>query len=104
MGLRTNRFIFRPTFAGLELQAADKADGRGCGRECNHAPCQELLAESADVNAAQVDGMMVLHWAVYNDDARRRAGLRRDCALNVNATIRTASLRCPLLTNGTRPW
>ena len=31
---------------------------------------RELLAGGADINAAQVDGMTALHWAVYHDDAR----------------------------------
>jgi uncharacterized protein len=30
----------------------------------------KLLANRADVNATQVDGMTALHWAVYHDDAK----------------------------------
>jgi ankyrin repeat protein len=39
--------------------AAEKKDG---------AKVAALLKKGADVNAAQVDGMTALHWAVYHDD------------------------------------
>ena len=34
----------------------------------NKALVRTLLDARADVNAAQVDGMTALHWAVYRDD------------------------------------
>ncbi len=46
-----------------------------------------LLQESADVNAAQVDGMTALHWAVYHDDADM-AGLLVRSGADVNAENR----------------
>ena len=42
---------------------ADAAEAR------NRALIRTLLDAGADVNAAQVDGMTALHWAVYNDEA-----------------------------------
>ena len=53
----------------------------------NRALVRSLLGASADVNAAQVDGMTALHWAVYNDDAET-AGLLVRSRANVNATNR----------------
>jgi ankyrin repeat protein len=60
---------------------ADAAEQR------DRALVRELLAKGADVNAAQVDGMTALHWAVYNDDAETAALLVRSRA-NVNAANR----------------
>ena len=58
------------------------------------------LDAGADVNAAQVDGMTALHWAVYRDDAET-AGLLVRAGANVNAANRYGvpplSLAC---TNG----
>ncbi len=48
------------THAPTLADAAEMQDG---------ALVHGLLQESADVNAAQVDGMTALHWAVYHDDA-----------------------------------
>jgi ankyrin repeat protein len=66
----------------------------------DRALIRTLLSAGADVNAAQVDGMTALHWAVYNDDADTAALLVRSRA-NVNATNRYGvsplSLAC---TNG----
>ena len=36
-----------------------------------------LLKQGVEVNAAQVDGMTALHWAVYHDDLRTTALLLR---------------------------
>jgi ankyrin repeat protein len=59
-----------------------------------------LLDARADVNAAQVDGMTALHWAVYRDDLET-AGLLVRAGANVNAVNRYGvpplSLAC---TNG----
>ena len=68
-------------------QAADKATLADAAEQRNRALIRELLATGADVNAAQVDGMTALHWAVYNDDAET-AGLLVRSRANVNATNR----------------
>jgi ankyrin repeat protein len=68
-------------------QAADKATLADAAEQRNRAAIRELLATGADVNAAQVDGMTALHWAVYNDDAEM-AGLLVKSRANVNATNR----------------
>ena len=60
---------------------ADAAEQR------NRALVRTLLGGGADVNAAQVDGMTALHWAVYNDDAEM-AGLLVRSRASVNATNR----------------
>lgn len=72
--------------AGI-AQAADKATLADAAEQRNRAAIRELLATGADVNAAQVDGMTALHWAVYNDDAET-AGLLVRSRANVNATNR----------------
>jgi ankyrin repeat protein len=69
------------------VQAADKATIADAAEQRNRAAIRELLATGADVNAAQVDGMTALHWAVYNDDAET-AGLLVKSRANVNATNR----------------
>jgi ankyrin repeat protein len=72
--------------AGI-AQAADKATLADAAEQRNPALIRQLLATGADVNAAQVDGMTALHWAVYNDDAETARLLVRSRA-NVNATNR----------------
>jgi len=67
--------------------AADKAPLADAAEHRNGGLVRELLAKSADVNAAQVDGMTALHWAVNNDDAEL-AGLLVRSRANVNATNR----------------
>jgi uncharacterized protein len=68
-------------------QAADKATLADAAEHRDGALIAKLLAAGADVNAAQVDGMTALHWAVYNDDAET-AGLLVRSRANVNATNR----------------
>ena len=63
-----------PTLA----DAAEMRDG---------ARIRGLLHEGADVNAAQVDGMTALHWAVYYDD-EDMAGMLVRSGANVNAQNR----------------
>jgi ankyrin repeat protein len=72
--------------AGI-AQAADKATLADAAEHRNRTLVRELLATGADVNAAQVDGMTALHWAVYNDDVET-AGLLVRSRANVNATNR----------------
>ncbi len=65
---------YAPTLA----DAAEMRDG---------ALIRGLLQDGADVNAAQVDGMTALHWAVYHDDADM-AGLLMRSGADVNAENR----------------
>ena len=51
------------------------------------ARVRALIAEGADVNEAQVDGMTALHWAAYYDDTAT-AQLLIDAGADVNATNR----------------
>ena len=48
--------------AAEETPVADAAESRDA------AVIETLLKTGADVNAAQVDGMTALHWAVYHDE------------------------------------
>jgi ankyrin repeat protein len=80
--------------------AAEKPTLADAAEQRNRALIRTLLDAGADVNAAQVDGMTALHWAVYNDDAET-AGLLVRSGANVNAWNRYGvpplSLAC---TNG----
>jgi ankyrin repeat protein len=71
--------------------AAEKTD---------RARVRALLAQRADVNAAQADGMTALHWAIYHDD-REMAGQLLGAGASVKAANRYGvtplSLAC---TNG----
>ena len=67
--------------------AADNPAVADAAEQRNRALVRTLLGGGADVNAAQVDGMTALHWAVYNDDAEMAGALVRSRA-NVNATNR----------------
>ena len=70
-----------PVSAQAQAPLADAAELR------DGALIHGLLQESADVNAAQVDGMTALHWAVYHDDADM-AGLLVRSGADVNAENR----------------
>jgi ankyrin repeat protein len=67
--------------------AAEKATLADAAEQRNKTLIRTLLNAGADVNAAQVDGMTALHWAVYNDDADTAALLVKAGA-NVNAANR----------------
>jgi ankyrin repeat protein len=56
-------------FAGRSSAAAADAPVADAAETADWARLRSLLAEHADVNAAQVDGMTALHWAAYHDDA-----------------------------------
>src|SRR3989441_13019024 len=64
--------------------AADKSPVADAAEQRNRALVRTLLSAGADVNAAQVDGMTALHWAVYNDDTDT-AGLLVRSGADVNA-------------------
>ena len=49
--------------------AADEPVLADAAEQGHAALIRTLLHDGADVNAAQVDGMTALHWAVYHDDA-----------------------------------
>ncbi len=55
--------------SGTGAAVADAAEQR------DWSVVKALLAQDADVNAAQVDGMTALHWASYHDDAEAVPGL-----------------------------
>ncbi|HEY1304316.1 MAG TPA: ankyrin repeat domain-containing protein [Vicinamibacterales bacterium] len=81
-------------------RAADEPTLADAAEQRDRALIGKLLAAGVDVNAAQVDGMTALHWAVYNDDAET-AGLLVRSHADVNLTNRYGvpplSLAC---TNG----
>jgi len=80
--------------------AAEKPALADAAEQGNKALIRTLLDARADVNAAQVDGMTALHWAVYRDEVET-AGLLVRSGANVNAVNRYGvpplSLAC---TNG----
>lgn len=51
------------------LSAAEEALLARAAQQKDFAAVAALVEEGADVDAAQVDGMTALHWAVYHDDA-----------------------------------
>jgi uncharacterized protein len=57
--------------SGLRAPVADAAERR------DRAQLRTLLAQHADVNAPQADGMTAMHWAAYNDDPEVAALLVR---------------------------
>ena len=65
--------------------AADNPTLADAAEKRNTPLVRKLLAARADVNAAQIDGMTALHWAVYNDDAEM-AGLLVKSGAKINAT------------------
>src|SRR5262245_42881741 len=67
--------------------AADNPTLANAAEQRDGALVRKLIAAGADVNAAQVDGMTALHWAVYNDDPET-AGLLVRSRANVNTTNR----------------
>src|SRR3989442_1427741 len=72
--------------AGTNLSAArsDVADAAMAG---DTAAVRTLLAQHAEVNAAQADGATALHWAAYRQDLETASLLIRAGA-NVNAANR----------------
>ena len=70
-----------PAVAAEDSELADAAEqGKG-------ALVRTLLEAGADVDAAQVDGMTALHWAVYHDD-EETAGLLVRSGADVNVANR----------------
>ena len=70
-----------PAVAANRAALADAAEQRDTNR------VRKLLATSADVNAAQVDGTTALHWAAYHEDVEI-AGLLIRAGANANAINR----------------
>ncbi len=64
---------------------ADAVETLGAGERTERV--RALIAEGADVNDAQVDGMTGLHWAAYHDDTAT-ARLLIDAGADVDATNR----------------
>ncbi|HEV7282955.1 MAG TPA: ankyrin repeat domain-containing protein [Pirellulaceae bacterium] len=56
-------------FASGRLAQADEPSVADAAQRQELQPVDDLLAGRADVNAAQVDGMTALHWAVWHDDS-----------------------------------
>jgi len=79
-------FLLMFALAGT-ARAAGNATLADAAEHRDRALLGKLLAAGVDVNAAQVDGMTALHWAVYNDDGEM-AGLLVRSRANVNATNR----------------
>ena len=74
--------------AGVAVSAHAQAPALADAAEMRDgALIRGLLQEGADVDAAQVDGMTALHWAVYHDDADM-AGLLVRSGADVNAENR----------------
>ena len=81
--------------------AAEKAALADAAEQRNAALLRKLLDAGADVNAAQVDGMTALHWAVYHDDAADGTTCWCGRAPTSTPRIATACLHCPWpCTNG----
>src|SRR3954465_1034489 len=57
------------TLAGFSFGAAARSDIADAMMNGNKAEVARLLAQKADVNAAQVAGTTALHWAVFNNDS-----------------------------------
>src|SRR5262249_19088677 len=70
-----------PAMAQSGAPLADAAEKK------DRAKIDALLKKGADVNAAQIDGMTALHWAVYHDDLQA-ATLLLKAGANVKAANR----------------
>jgi len=57
-------------FAARSLAEEPAATLADAAQRQNRQAAGDLLDQHVDVNAAQIDGMTALHWAVYHDDAR----------------------------------
>src|SRR4030095_6066104 len=69
------------------LAAAGKSPLADAAERMDRAAVRSLLKQTADVNAAQVDGMTALHWAAYQDDTET-GKLLLDAGANVKAENR----------------
>jgi ankyrin repeat protein len=88
------------TFAALSLAQADEPSVADAAERQDLPPIDEALAARADVNAAQVDGMTALHWAVWHEDPTLVRKLLRAGAKPTSANrygVTPLSLAC---TNG----
>jgi ankyrin repeat protein len=79
-------FVFAALLVNSVL-AASKSPLADAIEKSNRSAIRTLLKQHADVNAAQADGMMALHWAAYLDDLET-AKLLVDAKANVATTNR----------------
>ncbi len=73
------------------LLAASDSRISDAAKNSDIARVKALLAQKADVNGAQGDGMTALHWAAFRDDAEMTQMLLKAGA-NVKATTRIGSI------------
>jgi uncharacterized protein len=78
--------VFLSFIAGIGLGAGPSEIATAAERG-DRAAVRELIAQKADVNAAQPDGATALHWAVYRNDTEMIDGLL-DAGAKVNVTNR----------------
>jgi ankyrin repeat protein len=73
--------------SAIGLRAGSSAPLADAAEKTDRARVRALLAERADVNAPQADGMTALHWAIYHDD-REMAGQLLSAGASVKAANR----------------
>jgi ankyrin len=83
--LSTFYFLLAITASGAELSVLDAA------KNADRSAVRALIAQGADVNAAEADGTTALHWASYREDVESadlllRAGARVNSANDLGAT------------------
>ena len=76
--------------AGLLAMAADSRLADAVERS-DRAAVRSLIAQKADVNAAQGDGMTALHWAAFHDDLES-AKILVSAGANVKAATRDGAV------------
>ena len=74
----------------LLLAATEDARVANAAMRGDKAAVRDLIKQAADVNAAQGDGSMALHWAASKDDAEM-AQMLIYAGANVRATTRIGS-------------
>ena len=95
MGMRvSNTLAILVLLASVSVQAADINTALADAAESrNVAKLRTLITDGNDINAAQVDGMTALHWAVYYDDlATVKLLLANKAKVNAKNRYRVSSL------------